>query len=82
MVNHADEGAIDCNCKRCFDHTGAIIVVTTRAIAAGEELRFSYASPKDQPNLCHSDQRTEDEQLLQADLMVKYGVSPKSQSGV
>ena len=38
MVNHATEGTIECNCKRCFDHSGAIVVVTSRAIGPGEEL--------------------------------------------
>ncbi len=75
MVNHAAEGTHDCNCKRYFDHSGAIVVVTSRAIAAGEELRHTYAP---EVARCRSSgDQMEDDKQLQAELMVKYGVTPK-----
>ena len=69
MVNHAAEGTHQCNCKRCFDHSGAIVVVTNRAIAPGEELRHTYA-----PNIRSCGDEQGDDEQLQAELMVKYGV--------
>ena len=74
MVNHAAEGTEDCNCTRCFDHSGAIVVITNRAIAAGEELRFTYCPETE----CHktNGEQQNDEERLQAELWVKYGVVP------
>eukprot|EP01043_Picozoa_sp_COSAG02_P047792 COSAG02_NODE_4619_length_5156_cov_4.440577_1_plen_374_part_00 len=75
MVNHAAEGTHECNCRRCFDHSGAVVVMTSRAIAPGEELRHTYA-PEAARCRSFGDQMEDDEQL-QAELTVKYGVPPK-----